>query len=206
MNIEAPSKLWILCCVCCCGNTGQRLFCVTQWYCINIPEYVHTIAAQAIMLLFNWKLIKYINKNRRNLFFFCFPQQLLNQFIFIFHYFIAFLCVFASYCQYDKNIAGAQHTSGMSHLASQISLSLSLALFSVSIITFFSPWARAGLSGVTSIAGMFFPFSHDAPGGDMAISGPVREAVSASPRGWGRGLTVEMSLSLSLSHKQRPGH
>lgn len=58
MNIEAPSKLWILC----CGNTGQRLFCVIQWYCINIPGYVHTIAARAIMLLFNWKLIKYINK------------------------------------------------------------------------------------------------------------------------------------------------
>ncbi|KAA8580005.1 hypothetical protein FQN60_005540 [Etheostoma spectabile] len=28
-----------------------------------------------------------------------------------------------------------------------------------------------------------FPFSHDAPGGDMAISGPVREAVSVSPVG-----------------------
>lgn len=37
----------------------------------------------------------------------------------------------------------------------------------------------------------------------MAISGPVREAVSASPMGWGRGLTVEMSLSISLCHTNR---
>lgn len=56
--------------VCVCRvNTGQRLFCVIQWYCINIPEHVHTIAAQAIMPLFNWKLIKYINKNRGKGFF-----------------------------------------------------------------------------------------------------------------------------------------
>lgn len=163
MNIEAPSKLWILCCVCCCGNTGQRLFCVIQWYCINIPQYLHTIAAHAIMLLFNWKLIKYINKNRETLLF-CFPQQLLNQFIFISDYFIAFLGVFASYCRHAKNIAGAQDTLLLCpiwHVASQIcpSLSLSLSrplsLFSFSIITFFSPWARDGLSGVTSIAEVF---------------------------------------------------
>lgn len=37
----------------------------------------------------------------------------------------------------------------------------------------------------------------------MAISGPVREAVSASPMGWGRGLTEEMSLSIPLCHTNR---
>ena len=37
----------------------------------------------------------------------------------------------------------------------------------------------------------------------MAISVPVREAVSASPMGWGRGLTVEMSLSIARCHTNR---
>lgn len=156
MNTEAPSKLWILCCVCCCGNTGQRLFCVIQWYCINIPEYVHTIAAQAIMLLFNWKLIKYINK-KREILFFCFPQQLLKQFILILAYFIVFLHVFVSYFQYTKNIAGAQDTSGMSHLACSFTNFPLSPFFSLFLLRhhFFSPWARAGLSSVTSIARMF---------------------------------------------------
>lgn len=56
-----------------------------QWYCINIPEYVHTIAAHTIMLLFNWKLIKYINKSSENSCF-VYAQQLLNQFIFVLFY------------------------------------------------------------------------------------------------------------------------
>ena len=45
-----------------------------------------------------------------------------------------------------------------------------------------------------------FPFSHDAPGGDMAVSGPVREAVSASPMGGGGGAdSRDVPLSLSVT-------
>lgn len=163
-----------------------------QWYCINIPQYLHTIAAHAIMLLFNWKLIKYINKNRETLLF-CFPQQLLNQFIFISDYFIAFLGVFASYCRHAKNIAGAQDTLLLCpiwHVASQIcpslslclSLAPSLSLFLLHHHFFFTLSERRALRRDLDSRSVF-PFSHDAPGGDMAISGPVREAVSASPMG-----------------------
>lgn len=108
-NTEAPSKLWILCCVCCCGNTGQRLFCVIQWYCINIPEYVHTIAAQAIMLLFNWKLIKYINKTWEAQFV-LFPAAVIKAIYLNFRLLYSDLCVFASYCQHTKIYGrGARH-------------------------------------------------------------------------------------------------
>lgn len=96
-------------------------------------------------------------------------------------------------------MAGAQDTSGMSHLA----CSFTNLPLSFPIITFFSPWARDRALRRDLDSRNVFPFSHDAPGGDMAISVPVREAVSASPMGWGRGLTVEMSLSISCCHTNR---
>lgn len=86
------------------------------------------------------------------------------------------------------------------HVASQIfrkSFSLS-----VSVITFFTLSKSRALR--RDLNSQNVPFSHDAPGGDTAISSPVREAVSASPMGWGRGgVTEEMSLSVSRCHTNR---
>lgn len=143
--------------------------------------------------------------------FFCFPQQLLNHYIFVLDYFCVFLHLIVSTL---KNIAGHKtllacpiwHVASLNFPPLSISLSPSLFPSPSSLFLFlFSPWARAGLSGVTSIDAVFSVFSHDAPGGDMAISGPVREAVSASPMGWGRGGQQWRCPSLCHTYTG-PGH
>lgn len=123
---------------------------------------------------------------------FCFPQQLLNQFIFLyrlFHSIWVYFCILMSAHYKHQTLLACP----IWHVASQIFLRLSFP----SSLFFTLSKSRALLHDLNS---RNVPFSHDAPGGDKAISGPVREAVSASPVGWGRGVTAEMSLSVSLCH------
>lgn len=93
-----------------------------QWYCINIPEYVHTIAAQAIMRLFNWKLIKYINKSRETLFFFLFPTAVIETVYLNFPLFYSVSVFLRLIVSTLKTLLACP----IWHVASQISLSLFL--------------------------------------------------------------------------------
>lgn len=146
MNIEASSKLWILCCVCCCGNTGQRLFCVIQCYCINIPEYVRTIAAHTIMLLFNWKLIKYINKNSENsVWGFFLPPTVVIESIYLYFKPISWHLRLFLHLIVDALKTSQGHKTLLAcpiwHVASQISLSLLLHHHFFFFFTLSKSWA-----------------------------------------------------------------
>lgn len=91
----------------------------------------------------------------------------------------------------------------------------STSLFFTAVITFFFftlSQSRALRRDLDSLAGNVFPFSHDAPGGDVAHLLALSERLLAflpwGEEGWWGGvggLTEEMSLYLSLSVTQTRG-
>lgn len=159
------------------------------------------------------KIIRYINKNRGK-----FRQ--LKQFI---CFFSSFICAGqSSTARLKRSEEARQDTSGALHLARGFRKFLHLTFFLLpSSLFFFSFFftlsqSRALRHDLDSLAGNVFPFSHNAPGGDVAHRLALSERLLAFlpwgekgrlRRGGAFGLTEEMSLYLSLCHtNKRPGH